>query len=309
MTPGSKRAQRWLDEHPNAQPWVAFLARVFSAQSNQRLSLSAAAVAFWAVLAISPLLIAIAMIFSRLVDPEALTDAVDELRKNAPESFNSVLATQVQKASEVSATAATWSVVLSLITVLWAVSRGVYTLLRAVRYAYGLPPQSYFWARALGFLGAVITAFVLGALILTTAAITVLLSDIGGALETILYGVLVIGGTLLLGAVFMGVFRVATGRDGKGRLYWPGALVGAFGTLAVFVGFAIYLVFAGSYEAIYGALAGSVILSIVTYTATYVILLGAVGNNQLRPREAPPASPSAPASAGEGPPHSRARSD
>ena len=285
MTPGSKRAQRWIDEHPNAQPWLAFLARVFSTQANQRLSLSAAAVAFWAVLAVSPLLIAIALIFSRVVDPEALTEAVDELQRSAPASFNSMLATQVEKASEVSATAATWSVVLSLITVLWAVSRGVYTLLRAVRFAYGLPPQSYLWARALGFIGAVVTAIVLGTLIFAVAAITVLLSDIGGAVETILYIVLVIVGTLLLGAVFMGVFRVATGRDGKGRLYWPGALIGAFGTLAVFIGFGVYLAIAGSYEAIYGALAGSVILSIVTYIATYVILLGAVGNNQLRPQE------------------------
>lgn len=285
MVPGSTRYHDWLADHPRIQPWVDFTSRVINEQSTQRLGLSAAAVAFWAVLAVGPLLIAIAIIFSRVIDPQVLSDAVSDLQQNAPTSFNSVLATQVQMASEVSASAATWSVVISLITVLWAVSRGVYTLLRAVRFAYGLPPQSYLWARALGFVGAIITAIVLGVLILAAAAITVLLADIGGALEAILYAALVLIGTLLLGGVFVGVFMVANGRDRKGRAYWPGALVGAFGTLAVFIGFGVYLAIAGSYEAIYGALAGSVILSIVTYFSTYVILLGAVGNNQLRVQE------------------------
>ena len=62
-----------------------------------------------------------------------------------------------------------------------------------------------------------------------------------------------------------------------------GAAFGSLGTFAVFIGFGIYLSVATSYQAIYGALASSVILSIVLFVASYVILLGAVVNAELKP--------------------------
>lgn len=283
MASESSDARRWLGLHPRLAQAVALLVQVARDQSQQRLSLSAAAVAFWAVIAVSPVLIAISIIFSRVVDPDVLSKAVTDLQETAPASFSSLLATQLQNAADVSASTASWSLVLALITVLWATSTGVYTFLRAVRFAYGLPPQKYFSARALALGGAVIMVIVLGVLLLAVAAVSAWVASQPDPARTLLFLGEILLGTALLSGTLATVFLVATRRQRPGLAYWPGAVVGAVGTLAVFIGFGVYLNFAGSYQAIYGALASSVILSLVVYVATYVILLGAVGNARLSP--------------------------
>ena len=51
---------------------ISFGLAVLKSQSVERISLSAAAVAFWAAIAITPALIAISIIFGRIVDPQVL---------------------------------------------------------------------------------------------------------------------------------------------------------------------------------------------------------------------------------------------
>lgn len=276
-----ERARAALESHPRLHHAAAFLATVMRQQSVQRISLSAAAVAFWAVIAVTPGLIALAIIFGRVVSPADLQEAIDEIRSRTPGSLSDILASQLQIASEASASAASWGIVISLITVLWAVSTGVYTFTRAVRVAYGLPPQRYFSARAIAYAGAVILVLVLGTTLLAAAGLTAWASSLDAPLSTI-----ILGGEFVVGLAFFTfllwlVFRISTGHT-AGRLYWPGAVFGAVSVVAVVIGYGIYLQFATSYQAIYGALASSVILSLVTYVATYAVLLGAVSNAALR---------------------------
>ncbi|MGA1216248.1 MAG: YhjD/YihY/BrkB family envelope integrity protein, partial [Candidatus Nanopelagicales bacterium] len=105
---------------------MSFALAVLKAQSVERISLSAAAVAFWAAIAITPALIAISIIFGRIVDPQVLDEAVRSLQSVAPDSFGSLLASQIQAAAKASGTQVSWGLAISLITVLWAVSSGIY---------------------------------------------------------------------------------------------------------------------------------------------------------------------------------------
>jgi membrane protein len=274
------RIVAYLGEHPRLARVVRFVAAVAAAQSRERISLSAAAVAFWAAIAVTPTLIAISVIFGRIVDPSVLDDAVKTLRASAPDSFASLLANQLQTASQASAATVSWSLALSLITVLWAVSSGIYAFLRAVRVAYGMDPQHYINARAVAFLGALVTVFVLGILLLASAAGAAWASSLDEPWRAIAFTLGIAGGLAIGTALLVLTFRVAGGKHGPSR-HWPGAAFGAVGSLAVSVGFGVYLRFATSYQAMYGALASTVILSLVLYIATYVILIGAVANAQL----------------------------
>jgi membrane protein len=160
------------------------------------------------------------------------------------------------------------------------VSSGIYAFLRAVRVAYGMDPQHYINARAVAFLGALVTVFVLGILLLASAAGAAWASSLDEPWRAIAFTLGIAGGLAIGTALLVLTFRVAGGKHGPSR-HWPGAAFGAVGSLAVSVGFGVYLRFATSYQAMYGALASTVILSLVLYIATYVILIGAVANAQL----------------------------
>ncbi len=270
---------RVIRRHPRLGKPIRLLTLVMKEQSVERISLSAAAVAFWAVIAITPTLIALSFIFGRLIDPQTLTDAVDELRKQAPDSFSSLLASQLQAASQTSLTTASWGLAISLVTVLWAVSTGVYTFSRAVRLAYGQPPSPYLATRAIAYVGAITTVILLGILLLAAAGISAWAASLDAPLSGAVFGLEVLVGVALLTVILWVFFRLSTGRA-HDIPYWPGATFGAVAVLVIVVGYGIYLQFATSYQAIYGALASTVILSIVSYVAMYAILLGAVANAQ-----------------------------
>lgn len=282
---------RFVGNHPRLRTPIRLLVSVMKEQSVQRISLSAAAVAFWAVIAVTPTLIALGLIFGRLLDPQALSDAVDELRKQAPDSFSSLLASQLQAASQTSLSTASWGLVISLTTVLWAVSTGVYTFSRAVRMAYGQPPSRYLATRAIAYIGAITTVVLLGVVLLAAAAISAWAASLDAPLSGAIFAIEVLIGVALLTLILWAFFRLST-EHGHGIPYWPGAAFGAVAVLAIVVGYGIYLQFATSYQAIYGTLASTVILSIVSYVAMYAVLLGAVANAQWPKVTAQPSSAS-----------------
>ena len=275
----SEALGRAIHRHPHLGKPIRLLTLVMKEQSVERISLSAAAVAFWAVIAITPTLIALSFIFGRLIDPQTLADAVDEVRKQAPDSFSSLLASQLQAASQTSLSTASWGLAISLITVLWAVSTGVYTFSRAVRLAYGQPPSPYLVTRAIAYVGAITTVILLGILLLVAAGLSAWAASLDAPLSRVIFGLEVLVGVALLTVILWVFFRLSTGRA-HDIPYWPGATFGAVAVLVIVVGYGIYLQFATSYQAIYGALASTVILSIVSYVAMYAVLLGAVANAQ-----------------------------
>jgi len=272
-----ERVQRFVRQRPRLAQVYAIAVDIVRAQSVERISLSAAAVAFWTAIAITPGFIAVAIIFGRLVDPTVLNEAVESIRAAAPDSLGSLLATQLKSASQASTSQVSWGLAISLVTVLWAVSTGIYTFQRAVRIAYGLNPQDYVRARAWAYLGSVVTILVLGILLLAAGAGAAWASTLDEPWRALAFAVETLLALALGTGVLVALFRASADRQAP-RLNWPGAAFGAVGSFAVVIGFGIYLRFATSYQAIYGTLASTVILSIVLYISAYVILIGAIGN-------------------------------
>lgn len=281
-----ERAQRFVQQRPRLSRTAELAFGIARAQSAERISLSAAAVAFWAAIAVTPAFIAVAIIFGRLLDPTALNDAVVALQEAAPDSLGSLFAGQLKTASQATTSQVSLGLIISLVTVLWAVSTGIYTFQRAVRIAYGLDPQHYVRARAWAYLGSVLTILAFGILLIAAGAGAAWASTLDEPWRALAFTIEILLALALGTGVLVATFRASADRAAP-RLNWPGAVFGAIGSFAVVIGFGIYLRFATSYQAIYGTLASTVILSLVLYIAAYVILIGAIGNAELaRQRDA-----------------------
>ena len=286
MTTLTERVQRFVHQRPRVSRAVALAVAIARAQSAERISLSAAAVAFWTAIAITPGFIAVAIIFGRLLDPAALNDAVEALKAAAPDTMGTLLANQIKAASDATTSQVSLGLVISLVTVLWAVSTGIYTFQRAVRIAYGLDPQHYVRARAWAYLGSVLTILAFGILLIAAGAGAAWASTLDEPWRALAFAIEILLALALGTGVLVATFRASADRAAP-SLNWPGAAFGAIGSFAVVIGFGIYLRFATSYQAIYGTLASTVILSLVLYIAAYVILIGAIGNAELaRQRDA-----------------------
>lgn len=279
-----ERFTSFLQAHPRAAVAADVVRQVIQAQSKERIGLSAAGVAFWFVIAVFPALIAVLMVLGLILDPQQISDAITELEKASPGTLSGAILRQVQQTAEQRPSSLSLGFFVSLVVVLWSTSTGYYNFARGTLLAYGMPPQPYLRARARAFVGAII-GMLLTAVLAVLAAATLAYA---GA-QTGLWGVfLVIVNTLIglaiMALVLAGLFRFAVGRRHPRPLYLPGAALGAVSTIAVFVGFGIYVNYATSYEAVYGALAGAIIFMLCVYFSAYAVLIGAALNADLSAR-------------------------
>lgn len=275
------KANAYVAAHPQLQRGVSLVRGVIADQGKERVSLSAAGVAFWFVIALFPALIATLMLLGLILDPHQLAQTIAEIEKASPKSFGGFILTQVQQAAQTRPSTLSLGFAISLVVVLWTTSSGYYNFARGVQSAYGLPPMTYIRARTRAFVGALIGMIVVGVLFVVAALVLAFANAQQGFWRDLIYVVLLLVSLALFTVMLAGLFRFATGKPEALTFYLPGALLGAVGTFAVFAGFGIYLSYSSSYEAIYGALAGAIIFLIVMYFSCYVILLGAVVNFQL----------------------------
>ena len=276
-----QRITAYLDKHPRIAEAVNLARAVVREQGRERIGLSAAGVAFWFVIAIFPALIAVLMVLGLVLDPKQLAATIAELEKASPDALSGAVLKQVEQATQQQPSSLSLGFVISLLVVLWSTSAGYYNFSRGTLLAYGLPPQPYVKARGRAFLGAVI-GMVVTAIVLVVTALT--LSYAGnqtGFWRAVLVSLNALIGVAVVSLVLAGLFRFAVGRRHPRPVYLPGAVLGAISTGAVFVGFGIYVDNAGSYQAIYGALAGAIILMLCLYFSAYAVLIGAVINAEL----------------------------
>ncbi|MGI9196480.1 MAG: YihY/virulence factor BrkB family protein [Candidatus Nanopelagicales bacterium] len=280
-----QRIAGYLSGHPRLAITVDLIQRVIREQGAERLGLSAAGTAFWFVIAVFPALIATLMVLGLVLDPQQLSATISELEKATPDSLNGAFLTQVLAATQTQPSTLSVAFVVALVVALWSTSTGYYNFARAARLAYGLPPQAYLVARARAFVGAA-AGMLLTAGAVIVAAVTLAYagsqSGVWGILVSTVVAVAVIA---VLSGVLAGLFRFSTGLRPPRPRYLPGAALGAVGTVGVFIGFGIYLDYAGNYKAIYGALAGAIILMLGVYFAAYIVLIGAVMNAQMSTRD------------------------
>lgn len=264
--------------------WANDLTRtVVRKQSDYRLSLGAAGTAFWLTIAIFPAVIAVVSLYGLIMDPNTIARGVEVISNEAPESLGSVVAQQAATVAQNDTGGLSIGFLIALAVTLWSVSDGGYALFRAVREAYGQPPQSYLLARSRAFGMAIVAVLLIGIVIAVVTWLITWWAKATGQDHTLALLVGIPGTVGLLTGVNIAVFRYSVAAPMPMRRMLPGAL----GAAAVFVllaaGVALFGSYARNYQAIYGALSGIIVTMLAIYTAMYVLLICAVANAALTP--------------------------
>jgi membrane protein len=213
-------------------------------------------------------------LFGLAVSPERVASDLGTLASNAPSSLGGLLTQQLRKVAASDHAGLSLSFAVSFVLAVWSASAGVWNLDRAIRVAYGLPPQSYVEARARALLGALVVVIMLG--------LSAIATSIAEARTSTLFGIFGIPVALLAATVGVGaLYRFAIGHPVALRRLLPGAVTSAIGVLVASFAFGAYVAVSTRYTAVYGAFAGVVVVMLAVYLAVYVVLIGAVLNMQL----------------------------
>jgi membrane protein len=279
---GSGEAAGREAERPGQIPprgWFAVLKRVKAEVKDDNVSLLAAGVAFYAMLAIFPAIIALVTIYGMVADPNQVESQVGEFAKSLPSGADQLLTQQLKNVVSAGRQSLSIGLVVSLLAVLWSVSSGVQGLVKGLNVVYDeRETRGFIKLRGLSLLltlGAIVVAVVALALITVFPAV---IDNLGlgraGELAASIARWVVLA--LLVLAALAVLYRFAPDRaNPRWRWVSPGAVVALVLWLLGSIGFSWYVDNFGKYNQTYGALAAVIILLLWLFLSAFAVLLGA----------------------------------
>ena len=265
--------------------WKDVLLRVKKDIKDDNVSIVAAGVAFFSVLALFPALIAMISIYGLFVEPEEAAAQAQQLTEVMPTAAADLIGNQMQSVADASSGNLSISLIISIAVALWSASSGMNALIQGVNIAYDEPEtRGFIKLRGLALLLTIGAILVFGMAIGAIAVFPALAGKLpGGQVLEVVAGVLrwVILGAVIIGALAV-IFRLSPNRD-QPRMKWvsSGAIMAAVFWLLASIGFSFYANNFGSYNETYGSIAAVIILMFWLYITAFIILIGAELNGQL----------------------------
>jgi membrane protein len=265
--------------------WKDILVRVKEEAKQDDVSLLGGGVAFFALLALVPALVAIVSIYGLFANESTVVRQVEDVLGAAPREVRELVTAQLRSIVNGSSGSAGVAAVLGIVVALWSASSGMKHLIGAINLAYDEDEtRGFVRVRAISL------AMTVGAilfLVLSFATIAVLpaaLSNTGlGAAVRIAVGV--VRWVVLLVGMMIGLsvlYRYGPAReDPKWSWTSPGAIFATAAWILVSLLFSLYTANFGNYNETYGTLGAIIVVMLWLYITALVIILGAELNAEI----------------------------
>ena len=274
---------------PLAMPltgWKDVFVRTWSEAGDDNVGLVAAGVAFYAFLALVPLLGAIVLSYGLVADPKTVVHNMQGLTSVMPSDAAKLIGEQLMNVVKTSGSKKGLGLLLALGLAVFGARSAAGSIVTALNIAYEEKEKRSFII--VNLLALAITAAGVIVAVLAVVAIAAL-----GHLETLLPTAP--GFILVLGKLLSYVALALAGAAGAATLYrygpsrtkprwvWltPGSILAALLWMVLTLGFGIYVANFGNYNATYGSLGAVVVLLTWLYLSSYILLFGAELNSEL----------------------------
>ena len=252
---------------------------------EKNVSLIAAGVAFYSILAVFPAAAAIIALWGVIGDPGRALAEVAEFKALLPLEVFDLITAQLTALIDADPLTLGWASGVSFFLTLWSARAGVAALMKGLNAIYGAPNRKGIAhvARAL-FLTFCLVGVAVTALVCVVVAPVALqfvplgrLANIGIDLARWFIALMV------LFAAFMLIYRLGPNVH-RTRVLVPGAIFATLGWAAASAGFSIYLANFGNYNEVYGSIGAVIAMLMWLFISAWLALLGGALNARLELR-------------------------
>ncbi|MGH2769582.1 MAG: YihY/virulence factor BrkB family protein [Actinomycetota bacterium] len=276
----------------SAPEWKETARRTFKEIKDDRVTMAAAAMAYYWFLAVFPALIAaVGLVGLFNVGPGLLENLTGGVKDILPGDAGNVLADALKNAEGQGQRASLVAAIIGVAVALWSASSAMVALQGGLDVAYDVSSErsrKFLKKRLIAF-GLIVATAVLGG---AASALIVFGEPLGevvrkalpfGELFVPLWTALRVIATILAIAVLFAVFYYLGPNRESPRWRWisPGGVAGALIWLLASLAFSFYVSSFGSYGKTYGSVAGVVLLILWLYLSALAVLVGGELNAEL----------------------------
>jgi membrane protein len=266
----------------------AFFRRLVAGLGRDHALDVAAMMAYYAVLALFPMLLFVVTFAALVIPVETITEAVGLAPIAMPREAAALIGDQVT-AMQASQATGTWFLVSTGALALWGASRGVSALITALDGMLDVTETRSWWRRQALAIGVTLAIAVLAILAMGLLLVGPIaghwMADrwgLGATFDTLWTVGRWIGAAVLAMVLFVFLYWVLPDRAAPVRTLVPGAVVAVVLWLGVSRLFGLYVDVAGDYDRTYGAAAGVVVFLLWLWLSNLALLVGAEVNQTLR---------------------------
>ncbi|RFU21642.1 YihY/virulence factor BrkB family protein [Geodermatophilus marinus] len=266
--------------HLTPREWGRVLRRVGAHVVSDRLMVQSAAVAFFAVLSVAPVLVTALSVYGAVNTPERALQQLSRVADVLPTDLEAIVADQLTTITAASTQVLTWRGVTGLLVALWTATTAMTYLVDGLTLAYHETETRGLLRRSgLALVFVLAGAVALGGLIAGGGVLSQALPDAPGPL-----GAVVTAGSwavlaLLMAGVLAVLYRYAPDRrQARWRWITPGSAAATLLWLATTIAFFSYVQNLGSYQSTYGSLAGVAISMFWLWVTVFLVIVGAALN-------------------------------
>ena len=261
-----------------AKGWKDIALRAYHDIGENRLSLIAAGVTFFTLLAIFPAVAALVSCYGLVADASTINDQLASLQGILPQGALEIVGDQVKRLNEQGNTTLGFSLLISIALSVWSANGGVKHVFDALNLVYNEREKRNFLV--LNLVSLAFTAGALLFLLLALAAVVV----VPVVLEFVGLGAdawwLVLLLAVLLGLALL--YRYGPSRDApRWRWVTPGGALAAVLWIVASLLFSWYVGHFGSYNKTYGSLGAAIGFMTWIWLSTMIVLAGAQVNAEM----------------------------
>ncbi|MCB1353465.1 MAG: YihY/virulence factor BrkB family protein [Rhodobacteraceae bacterium] len=269
----------------SARAWGAVLRRVWLGIGNDNLSIVAAGVAFFGMLAIFPAITALISIYGLIRDPNDILSSLSSVRAFLPGDVFDLIQNQISQLISAGTGTLGLAGLISIFFALWSARAGVTALMTGLNIVYNERDDRNIVVQYISSL--LLTCLFVFMAIISVATVVVLpallrLSDFGaiGTSVARVLPVVILGCGIIF--VIGALYRLAPHRR-SAKLQWvtPGAGFAALLWIVVSMALSTYFSNFADFNKTYGSLGAIMAVLFWLYASAFVVLLGAELNAQL----------------------------
>lgn len=287
--------------------WRRLLLNTYKQMSEDHVSLIAAGIAFYTLLAIFPAIVAVMAVAGLVLDPQVVVDQLQGLSRVLPRDAAAIVIDQAVAVTGSQEGGLGLAAILGFLIALYSASRGVASLMEGLNVCFEVEEKRglvwlYVWTFVLTI--AMVIGFLLVIMLLAVLPTVLAFLPLGRFGETLAN---LVRWPLLVAVVIAGLALLYRFAPSRGDVPWrwltPGAIAATVLWLLGSIAFTVYAANFGSYNESFGALGGVIVLLTWLWLSTFIVLMGAELDSEIERQDKLPGGQATPAEAAAGQGH------